>query len=83
MCPTGGDSCAPRHRQGPGLAASRRAHDDFDRAAATKRPVGQITSDLRKSCQSPRAKIFRFPFLEIGIINLAVSSPRRGVGRRH
>jgi len=46
-------------------------------------PVGQITSDLRKSCQALQAKIFRFTILQIRIIDFAVSSPRRGVGRRH
>jgi hypothetical protein len=36
-----------------------------------------------KSCPDLFAKIFRFTFLKIGIINRAVSSPRRGVGHRH
>jgi hypothetical protein len=44
---------------------------------------GKSTSDLQKSCQALRTKIFRFTFPEIRIINRAVSSPRRGVGHRH
>jgi hypothetical protein len=36
-----------------------------------------------KSCPDLFAKIFRFTFLKIGIINRTVSSPRRGVGHRH
>ena len=44
---------------------------------------GQISSDLRKSCQALKSKIFRFTFLQIGIRSLAVSAHKRGVRDRH
>src|SRR5438067_172633 len=47
----------------------------------TDRPdlsVGRINSDLPKSCQSPRSKIFRFTMLEIRIITSPVSRPQEG-----
>src|SRR5207248_5666689 len=45
--------------------------------------VRQINSDFTKSCQALNAKIFRFTFLEIGIIT-SPSRPTRGAFRdRH
>jgi hypothetical protein len=37
--------------------------NDFPEADQALLSVGQITSDFRKSCQAPEAKIFRFTIL--------------------
>src|SRR5688500_18832823 len=47
---------------------SRLAQQRYDAVGATKQPDGQISSDLRKSCQVEnlrKSKIFRFPSTQI------------------
>ena len=67
--------------------AERRTKAPWDQPlrgpAGTDGQTGKSNSDLPNQCQAPKSKIFRFQFLQIRIINLLVSSPRRGVGRRH
>src|SRR5205814_1629377 len=43
--------------------------------------VGQINSDLQKSCQAPKSKIFRFTILKIRIITSPIPAHKRGVSR--
>jgi hypothetical protein len=67
------------------LSRLARNHD-MDAVGATNQPDGQISSDLRKSCQVEnlrKSKIFRFPSTQITGTFSPSRPTLRGVGHRH
>ena len=62
----------------PARSGASRNDEEKNRAQSTKLADGQITSDLRKSCQAQNKKYFAFPECEQGI---SMPIPSRSEGR--